>query len=128
MKFIHRLAYYFGGFSLGIILLIFFLSGKKTSCDYGPNARTTKNISKKHKQYSENAEVAMAEYHLDSTIVNDLIRYGTIDFSKSDTQSKPCKTYHVENSFKTQDFKLIVRNCDSVATIQSITLLKHKTQ
>lgn len=128
MKFAHRLAYYFGGFSLGIILLIFFLSGKRTSCDYGPNARTTKNISKKQKQYTETAETAMAEYQIDTIIVNDLIRYGTVDFSKSDTKSKPCKTYHVENSYKNQEFKLIVRNCDSTATVESITLLKTKSQ
>ena len=47
MKFIHRLGYYLGGFSIGLILLAFFLQGKKTSCDYGPNARTTKNIANK---------------------------------------------------------------------------------
>ena len=47
MKFIHRLGFYLGGFSIGLIFLAFFLSGKKTSCAYGPNARVLKNISTK---------------------------------------------------------------------------------
>ena len=47
MKFIHRLGLYLGGFSVGLIFLMFFLSGKKTSCAYSPNARVLKNISTK---------------------------------------------------------------------------------
>ena len=29
MKFIHRLGFYLGGFSIGLVFLMFFLSGKK---------------------------------------------------------------------------------------------------
>ena len=47
MKFIHRLGYYLGGFSIGLIFLAFFLSGKRASCDYGPDARVLKNIGQK---------------------------------------------------------------------------------
>ena len=47
MKLIQRVAWYSGGFIIGIIVLMFFLSGKKTSCDYSPNARTLKNIRSK---------------------------------------------------------------------------------
>ena len=44
---IRRLGYYLGGFSVGIILLTFILSGKKTSCNYGPNARVIDNLTQK---------------------------------------------------------------------------------
>ena len=53
MKLVHRFAYYFGGFTIGIVLLLFFLSGKKTSCAYGPEARTLKNIRNKDHDFSE---------------------------------------------------------------------------
>ena len=41
MKFIHRLGLYLGGFSVGLIFLMFFLV-EKTSCAYSPNARVLK--------------------------------------------------------------------------------------
>lgn len=120
MKFIHRVAYYLGGFSIGLIILAFFLSGKKTSCNYSPNARTTKNISQKHKMYSDDALSAMRSFEMDTSIVADLIRYGSVNFSESDTKSEACKTYIIENSYKDREFRLQVKNCDSLATVESI--------
>ena len=47
MSFLKRLSYYLGGFSVGIVLLIFFLSGKNTRCTYTPDARVINDFSKK---------------------------------------------------------------------------------
>ena len=47
MSFAKRLFYYLGGFALGTVILLFFLSGKRTSCDYGPNDRTLKHLRTK---------------------------------------------------------------------------------
>ena len=124
MKLIHRVGYYLGGFSIGLIILAFFLQGKKASCDYGPNARTTKNIGNKPKEYTESTQLIMEKYQMDTLDVSNMIRYGTVDFSKSDTKSEECNTYHVENTFKENAFEINVINCDSLATIQSITLKK----
>ena len=123
MKFIHRLGYYLGGFAIGLILLAFFLSGKKTSCDYGPNARTIKNISIKKKEYSTTVLNVMNHRQLDSTIVEDLIRFGEVNFSKSDTESEDCKTYLIENSYKETEVLLRIKNCDSLATIISLEFI-----
>lgn len=125
MKFIHRLGYYFGGFAIGLIILAFFLSGKKTSCSYSPNARTTKNISQKQKHYSDNALSNMRSYQLDTTVVSDMIKYGSVNFSKSNTEPEDCKTYIIENSYKNQEFSLQIKNCDSIATIESILFHKN---
>jgi hypothetical protein len=124
MKFIHRVGYYLGGFSIGLIILFFFLSGKKTSCAYGPNARTTKNISLKQKSYSEDALFAMRSFEMDTLVVSDMIKYGNVNFSESDTKNETCKTYIIENSYKKQKFKMQVKNCDSIATIESIVPYK----
>jgi hypothetical protein len=122
MKFIHRVGYYLGGFSIGLILLAFFLQGKKTSCDYGPNARTTKNIANKLKLYSPEAQSIMSQYEIDTLTISNMIRFGSVDFSKSDTKSKDCKTYLINNSYKENEFELFVKNCDSLATIESIIM------
>ena len=124
MKFIHRVGYYLGGFSIGLIILAFFLSGKKTSCAYSPNARTVKSISQKHKSYSEEALSTMRSFEMDTIIVSDMIKHGSINFSESDTKSEDCKTYILKNSYKDQEFKLQIKNCDSLATIESIVPYK----
>lgn len=123
MKFIHRLGYYLGGFAIGLIILMFFLNGKDASCDYGPNARTVKNISSKPMSYSNEASSFIDENSLDSTTVVNLIKYGSVDFSKSKTKLDSCKVYHIDNSYKEQDLELTVQNCDSLAKILKINYL-----
>ncbi|QXP79150.1 MULTISPECIES: hypothetical protein [Winogradskyella] len=120
MKFVHRLGYYLGGFGIGLILLLFFLNGKDASCDYGPNARTVKNISSKPFQYSNKASNFISKQTLDSTTIFNLVKYGSVDFSKSKTEIDSCKIYLIENSYKKRDLELQVKNCDSIVTILDI--------
>ena len=120
MKFIHRLGFYLGGFAIGLVLLMFFLNGKDASCDYGPNARTVKNISSKPLSYSDKASLFITNNTLDSTTMVNLIKYGSVDFSKSDTELDSCKVYHINNSYKERDMELKVKNCDSLATLLDI--------
>ena len=120
MKFIHKLGFYLGGVGLGLIILMFFLGGKKASCDYGPNARTTKHLAGLEKAYSETSKLVMERHNLDSIIVRDLIRYGNVDFSNSNPQGEPCKSYVIENTYKTQDVKLALEKCDSILNIVRI--------
>ena len=47
MNFINRLTYFSGGFIIGLLFLMFFLSGKRTSGSYLPDARVKKDILKK---------------------------------------------------------------------------------
>ena len=48
MNFFNRLTYFSGGFIIGLLFLMFFLSGKRTSCSYLPNSRVKKDIMKKN--------------------------------------------------------------------------------
>ncbi|EDP69708.1 hypothetical protein FBALC1_09262 [Flavobacteriales bacterium ALC-1] len=120
MKFIHRLGYYLGGFAIGLIILMFFLNGKDASCDYGPNARTIKNISSKPLSYSTRANAFLDNNSLDSLTISNLIKFGSVNFSKSETKKDSCKVYHIENSYKERDLTLKVENCDSLATLLDI--------
>ena len=122
MKFIHRLGFYLGGFAIGLVLLMFFLNGKDASCDYGPNARTTKNIASKKIIYTSEVSSVLANRNIDSTIVRQLIKFGNVDFSESDIKTIPCKIYHIENSYKEIDVILKVENCDSIAKIISFKM------
>ena len=53
MNFIKRLTFFSGGFMIGLFFLMFFLSGKKTSCNYMPNSRVKNDILKKNISFSK---------------------------------------------------------------------------
>ncbi|MDY2586646.1 hypothetical protein [Winogradskyella aquimaris] len=117
MKFTQRLAYYLSGFAIGLIILMFFLNGKNASCDYGPNARTVKNISSKPIIYSNDVSNFITINAIDSTTVVNLIKFGNVDFSKSKTNLDSCKVYYIDNIYKDKEILLHVENCDSIAKI-----------
>ncbi|WP_055437283.1 DUF4258 domain-containing protein [Lacinutrix algicola] len=123
MSLLKRFGYYFGGFSIGLIILAFFLNGKKASCDYGPDARTLKNIRTKTLVYSNEATAFMKSKGIDTTNINYILFKGDVDFSKSEAKRKPCGLYFVEGNVNKKDIALIVENCEETATINSVELL-----
>ncbi len=116
MKVLYRLGYYLGGFSVGLILLAFILNGKKTSCNYTPNARVIDNLLQKKIVISQ--EVIDQFPQLTDSIVKESIRKGTIDFSKSDTKRDSCRIYHIE-LYRRETAFLKVTNCTKIVEIIS---------
>lgn len=122
MKLIQRIGYYLGGFSLGLIILAFFLSGKKTSCSYGPDARVLKNINSKRIIYSLDVNKAINKKLTDTAEISTILKKGDINFSESNPRQKPCGLYQVEGEVNNKSIQLTVENCDSIATIKSFKL------
>ncbi|GAB1855603.1 hypothetical protein MHTCC0001_04370 [Flavobacteriaceae bacterium MHTCC 0001] len=121
MKLIHRIGYYLGGFSIGLVVLTFFLSGKKTSCAYGPEARVLKNINSKTIVYSTNFKEELLKHSIDTSSINQMLKDGDINFSESKPRQEPCGIYHIEGSLNEKDLLLLVENCDSIATLKSLS-------
>ena len=111
MNFINRLTYFSGGFIIGLLFLMFFLSGKRTSCSYLPEARVKKDILKK--------SIIFKDYNSkkDSLIIMNTISQGKVNFSKSKTSSEVCKEYYFEDEDKTNKIWVIVKNCKNMAEI-----------
>lgn len=124
MKFIHRLAYFSVGLFFGIIILMFFLGGKKTSCDYSPNARTLKNIRIKDRTFSKDALQFFQSSNLDTSHVSSVLNSGKVDFGRSKTDGDPCNIYFVSGKLDTGILELQIENCDSTATIQSAGFIR----
>ena len=120
MKFIHRLGYYLGGFAIGLIILAFFLSGKKTSCAYGMDSRVLKNIRIKERVISEEAMKEMRQLQIDTAAISKVLNKGDVDFSRSNTEPDSCKTYMITGSTTSGDLEMLFENCDSIATLQKI--------
>jgi hypothetical protein len=122
MKFAYRLAYFSGGFIIGIILLFFILSGKKTSCAYGLDARTLKNIRLKKRAFSENTLTVLRENNLDTSAISTLLGEGDVVFSESNTRLDSCKQYVVVGKVAERNLKIKIENCDSLATVMTAAL------
>ncbi len=124
MKFIHRLGYYLGGFSIGLVILAFFLSGKKTSCAYFPEARVLKNIKTKPYTLSAKAETTYTNLRMDSLDLQHIWSKGDVDFGESDTRKEPCGLYVIYGkTIAERSIKMMVENCEKKTLIQSIDIV-----
>ncbi|MDC7993613.1 hypothetical protein [Altibacter sp. HG106] len=118
MKLIHRLGYYMGGFVIGILLLFFFLGGKRASCDYGPNARTLKNIRSKSRVYSEQALQDARNLRIDTHLIEKVLQSGDVLFSESITNRDSCNIYLVQYRISSERGVIFkIENCSKAAHI-----------
>jgi len=125
MRLLHRIGYYLGGFSLGLIILAFFFSGKKTSCAYFPEARVLKNINLKSYTLSRKAQESLTQLQLDTIAVSSVLKNGDIDFTKSQPRKEPCGEYAVYGQTSDeQSLKIILENCQEKVLIKDVSLAK----
>lgn len=124
MNLMQRIGYFSVGLFFGIIILIFFLSGKRTSCDYSPTARVLKNIRIKERIFSNEAIAFFNSNKLDTSLVSDILNSGSVDFGRSQTDHKPCNIYFVSGESEMKKLELQIQNCDSTAIIQEVNLVE----
>lgn len=124
MKLIQRVGFYLGGFAIGLVLLFFFLSGKKTSCDYdySANSRTLKNIRIKNRVYTENALMVLSQHKIDSATIEQILNEGDVLFSESNIKMDSCKQYVIEGFVSEKTVKIKVENCTETATIFDVSV------
>ncbi len=126
MKILHRIGYYLGGFSIGLVLLALFLNGRGVSCEYnyGPEGRVLKNIRTKTLKYSSKSQLFIDSKAIDTASISHILKKGDIDFSKSEPRNKPCGIYFIYGETKdNKKVEFYIENCDSIATMQTIKLL-----
>lgn len=119
MGLLKRFAYYFGGFLIGTIILLFILDKKNASCDYSPNARTLKNISTKTQEIQPEVLKVLMENNADTTLISSTLKNGDVLFKESITQLDSCNIYVIRGTKEWKDWKLSVENCKDVAKIIS---------
>tara|TARA_R100000935_G_scaffold52977_1_gene80498 strand:- start:628 stop:1002 length:375 start_codon:yes stop_codon:yes gene_type:complete len=124
MNFLQRLGFFSIGLIMGIGILMFFLGGKKASCDYSPNARTLKNIRIKERFFSDEALAYFANNNLDTSLVSTVLKNGNVDFSKSDTDRKPCKIYFITEELESGELEIEFENCRDKAVVKSVQKVK----
>ncbi|MEO9953822.1 DUF4258 domain-containing protein [Nonlabens sp.] len=121
MKFIQRLGFYGGGFAIGIVFLIFFLTGKRTQCTWLPEDRVINDIRKKNAvRFSPEIRTMLTDRKLDTLTIQLILKYGKVDFSKSNTDTIPCNFYHISGREELANTSLWVRNCDRFVRVEKV--------
>ena len=125
MNLAKRFLFYFGGFAIGLILLYFFIGGSGASCEYnyGPNARTLKNIRLKERVYTSESLKTLTMHQLDTSSVSSLLRSGDVIFSESNTKLDSCKIYVIQGEVSENILKISVQNCEKQATILTANVI-----
>lgn len=121
MKFIHRFAYYLIGLIMGLFFVAAIFSGKDTRCNYFPNARVLNDLRNKPFYYSDKASQILAEKWIDTTDIKNTLKFGDVDFDKSNVELKKGKLYIIEGqTTKKQEITLKVINYSDKAVLEDI--------
>ncbi len=96
MKFYQRFAYYLVGLIMGCFFVAMVLSGKDARCNYFPNARVLNDLSSKPFNVSDVAAAKLKENWVDINDIKNTLKYGDVDFDKSNMKYENGKIYIVE--------------------------------
>ena len=123
MRLIGRIGYYLAGFIIGLLLLFFFLGGKKASCDYGPNARVLKQLRAKERIIDPGVLIALRQAGLDSTAIDRVLLRGDVLFDESQPRKEPCPIYLIKSTDLEPLIKVGFENCTSRVKINTLVVL-----
>lgn len=115
-----RFTLYGIGFAIGIVLVFFFLGGKKASCSWLPNDRILNIISQKKISIDDAVKKKYASTEVDSIKIMNILKKGDIDFSKSQVKNEPCRNYWIEGTDNEKNLIITVELCDSTALVKTL--------
>jgi hypothetical protein len=122
MKLINRFIYFFVGLSIGLIFLAFLFQKKNTKFNYLPNSRVINDINSKKIHYSAELHTAFAKNKITTSKVQEIIKYGEVNFSKSNTKLDSCNIYTIETTIEQISYAVKLENCKNEVKIISYTL------
>ncbi|MGB3590815.1 MAG: DUF4258 domain-containing protein [Nonlabens sp.] len=122
MKFTQRLGYYLGGFAIGLVFLAFFLTGKRTQCTWFPESRVIADIGRKSIRLSPEVRSMLKEKRIDTLTIQLILKYGDVDFSRSNTDASPCSFYHISGREDKETTSLWVQNCERWARVEKVMI------
>jgi len=80
---------------MGCFFVAMVLSGKDTRCNYFPNARVLNDLSSKPFNLSSEASEKLNEKWVTMQDIKNTLKYGDVDFDKSNIKYKSGKIYIV---------------------------------
>lgn len=122
MRLRYRLSYYLIGLVMGLFVVAAIWSGKDARCNYFPNARVLSNFRSKSFEFSDKAKLQLKEGWVDSIDVVNTLKYGDVDFDRSNIPADGGKKYIVEGkTIKQLPITLEIVNYERKAVLKEIT-------
>ena len=118
MEFAKRLVWYLFGVGFGVVFVMFIFGDRDITFNYFPNARVKGDLLKKVINYDKSTINTLEDLGLDTLDVNNLLKDGDVDFSKSNTDLDSCKTYYIEND----RLNVVFENCESLVNLLEISI------
>ena len=119
---VKRIGIYLIGLSIGSVGVYFFWQKKNASFDYGMDARTLKTIRIRKRLFSNNAVKSMELYKIDTLKISKILKKADVDFGKGNPRQKPCAEYYITGKNELKNISLLVKRCDSSASIEKIII------
>lgn len=106
---------------MGLFVVAAIFSGKDTRCNYFPNARVLNDLRSKPFYYSDQASQVLAEKWIDTIDIKNCLKYGDVDFDKSNKLVGNGKLYIVQGkTVKNQEITLNILNYSGKAVLDKI--------
>lgn len=106
---------------MGLFVVAAIFSGKDTRCNYFPNARVLNDLRNKPFYYSDEASQVLAEKWIDTIDIKNCLKYGDVDFDKSNIPVGNGKLYVIEGkTVQNQEITLNVINYPEKAVLDKI--------
>ncbi len=106
---------------MGLFVVATIFSGKDTRCNYFPNARVLNDLRNKPFHYSDEASQVLAEKWIDTIDIKNCLKYGDVDFNKSNKPFGNGKLYVIEGkTIQNQKITLNVINYSEKAVLDKI--------
>ncbi len=122
MNFWTRLRFYLFGFGLGLILVIAMFGNR--SCTT-PNEIKVNELRAQYFQLSDKAKCKLRCLRINEFMLRLELRHFKVNYDVSDIHKKPCGDYYLEpkeGHESEYNYKLIVRDCDTISRIEDISL------
>lgn len=121
-----RIAFFAVGLLIGIVFVKLIFGKKDVSFDYLPNDRVLKTLKTKQRVFDDKALDFFNSEAIDTSLVEEFLNNGDVNFSASQQREKPCNFYQIENEMNKQKYALYVKNCDTLVTIKKAFKINRK--
>lgn len=110
-----RLRFYGLGFLMGCLLVSAITKGK--ACQM-PGTLKIEELSSQTVEYTKHATCRMQCRNITEAELKEVLKNGSVNYSKSEVHAKPCPKYAVEGKTKDgQEIRIIVGDCQNTSTI-----------
>ena len=121
--FLRRLRFYVLGFLIGTFAVSILFKGRG-GCKL-PGTMKRDELSSQKTEYTQHAQCRMVCRKITEEEIKMVLMNGSINYTKSNAQDKPCATYAVEGyTADGQNIRIVVADCDTVSRIVTAIDLK----